>query len=146
MSVLPDLDAMVGLLAGNLERFHNARTHSLFVGLAVALLFGAIAFWKGSSWLPFWSLLTLTCYEMHVMMDFSTVGRGVMLFWPFSTERFSSALKLFYGLHWSDGWQSLRHVWTLFTELGFVAVTGAVVYLLPKCVRGIIRRYLGKTT
>ena len=68
-------------------------------------------------------------------MDLFTIGRGVLLFWPFSSQRFSFPLKLFYGLHWYDGWLSLRHMWTLLTELGFVVVIVAAVHLLPKSER-----------
>ena len=33
--------------------------------------------------------LTLACYESHVVMDYFTVGRGVMALWPWTPERFS---------------------------------------------------------
>ncbi|NIV75262.1 MAG: hypothetical protein GWN37_10615, partial [Gammaproteobacteria bacterium] len=44
-------------------------------------------------------LLTLVCYELHVLLDYLTVGRGVMLLWPLSAERFAPPIYLFYGLH-----------------------------------------------
>lgn len=135
LSLLPDLDSVLGLLAGNFGRFHNNGTHSLIVGLLVAFFIGIMTSRIGRSEFLTWFVIPLTCYQLHVIMDFFTIGRGVMLLWPFSPQRFSSPVKLFYGLHWSDGWLSLRHIWTLFTELGFVVVLVAAVHLLPKSKR-----------
>jgi inner membrane protein len=45
-----------------------------------------------------------------------------MLFWPFTQQRFSSPVTLFYGLHWSKGLFSIDHVWTVLTEGLFIAV------------------------
>lgn len=132
ISLLPDLDSALGLLAGDLGRFHNSGTHSLIVGLIVALFIGTMASRTSRAEFLNWFAIALACYEMHVIMDFFTIGRGVMLFWPFSLGRFSSPVKLFYGLHWSDGWVSPRHIWTLLTELGFAVFAVAVVHLLPK--------------
>jgi inner membrane protein len=132
MSLLPDLDSVLGLLTGNFGRFHNNATHSLIFGLIVAFFIGMIASRPSRSEFPNWFAIALACYEMHVIMDFFTIGRGVMLFWPFSSQRFSSPVKLFYGLHWSDGWWSLRHIWTLFTELGFIVVMVTAVHLMAK--------------
>ena len=119
LSLLPDFDSIVGILSGQFGRYHNNFTHSLLFGLPVALIAAALVGWKRKSSFTIWFLISLTAYEMHVIMDFFTVGRGVMLFWPFSTTRFASPLKLFYGLHWSDGLISVRHLWTLVTEIGF---------------------------
>ncbi|UCG22690.1 MAG: metal-dependent hydrolase, partial [Chloroflexota bacterium] len=116
LSLLPDIDSVVGVLTGDFGRFHNNLTHSLFVGFVVALVFGILASWKERS--SFWPLLVvaLFCYELHVMMDALTVGRGVMALWPFSSVRILSPLPLFYGLHWSDGLRSWSHMVTLLTE------------------------------
>lgn len=127
ISLLPDLDAVLGLISGDFGQFHNHWTHSLIVGLLAAFSIGILA--SRARWSGFltWFAIALACYEMHVIMDFFTVGRGVMLFWPFTPQRFSSPVKLFYGLHWSDSWSSTRHLWTLITELGFLAVLYAGV-------------------
>jgi membrane-bound metal-dependent hydrolase YbcI (DUF457 family) len=38
-----------------------------------------------------WFVVLLASYEMHVIMDYFTVGgRGVMLFWPLTLQRFES--------------------------------------------------------
>ena len=60
-------------------------------------------------------------------MDFLTVTRGSMLLWPFSSERVSPPVHLFYGLGWSHGVASELHLVTLVTELAFVAILAAFV-------------------
>jgi membrane-bound metal-dependent hydrolase YbcI (DUF457 family) len=133
-SLLPDLDSIVGVLAGDFGRFHNNLTHSLLVGAAVALVFGAVmrAVRGGGFW--FWFGVALASYELHVIMDWTTYGRGVMAWWPLTDARFQAPVFLFYGLHWSQGWLSTRHLRTLATELAF-----ATVSLLA------LRRYIRRT-
>lgn len=134
-SVLPDFDAVPGLLLGDMHGFHNQATHSLFAGLAAAFAAGGLA--RLAGWGGFWRWFgaALCAYEAHVLMDFFTFEtRGVMLLWPFSAERFEASLKLFYGVRWSDGWLSLRHLITLATELGFAALVllGSYVFKPPR--------------
>ncbi|MBK8900828.1 MAG: metal-dependent hydrolase [Anaerolineaceae bacterium] len=129
VSQLPDLDFVPGfLLPGEFDQFHNTITNSLIVGLGIALMIGLGArIWQRNDfWFMF--MVALVCYQTHVIMDFFTVGRGVMLFWPLTPERFEPMFKLFYGLHRSDGWLSIRHIWTLVTELGFVLFLNLVVH------------------
>lgn len=128
-SMLPDIDSVIGILAGDIGRYHNNLTHSLFFGLFVVLLFAVIGrFW----WSPVltWFMVALAAYEMHVLMDFATAGRGVMLFWPLTQERFSAPVQLFYGFHWSDGLFSVRHLWTLLTESIFAVIVVLIVNVL----------------
>lgn len=115
-SMLPDLDSVFGVLAGDFGKYHNNATHSLIVGLFVALIAGGISFFFDTFSFRTIFLVTLLGYEAHILLDFFTVSRGVMAFWPFSQERFVSPLSLFYGFHWSDGFISIRHVWTFLTE------------------------------
>ncbi len=128
LSLLPDLDFVPGFFfPGAFDQFHNTFANSIFTGLGVALGVGALArLWRQKGFW-FWFLFTLISYELHVLMDYFTVGRGVMLFWPFTAQRFEPPFKLFYGLHRSDGWLSIRHLWTLVTELGFVILLGFAV-------------------
>jgi hypothetical protein len=65
---------------------------------------------------------TLLCYELCLTMDFFAAGLGIMFLWPFSSERYLAPLSLFSGLHWSEGWFSVQHLWTLLTELLFIAL------------------------
>ena len=128
LSLLPDIDSVAGILLQDFGRYHNNGSHSLFVGLAVAVAIGALVWWRKRSGFVYWFGLVLLCYQFHVILDFFTVGRGVMLFWPLSAARFESPVKLFYGLHWSDGIVSLNHIWTLLSELGFAALAVLITH------------------
>jgi hypothetical protein len=130
-ALLPDVDSVVGLLVGDFGRYHNNGTHSLLVGAAVAPAFAAIMARKRRGF-SFWFLIAAGCYSAHVLMDGATWGRGVMALWPLSEKRFLLPVPLFYGLHWSDGWLSLRHVSTVLTELAFTAVVLFVSALRPR--------------
>jgi membrane-bound metal-dependent hydrolase YbcI (DUF457 family) len=125
-SLLPDVDSVLGFLTGNFGRFHNNATHSLIVGLGMALAFGFLMRWKERSGFGFWFIIALLGYELHVLMDSATIGRGVMPLWPFTTERYRFPIIVFYGLHWSQGWFSLRHLWTAATESAFAALVGFI--------------------
>lgn len=126
-SLLPDLPTVVGLFTGDLAAFHNRQEHSLVAGLVVASALAWICSALTSTRGWHWFVLILTCYWLHVGMDFLTVGRGVMVLWPWSHERFGSPIRVFYGLHWSEGWMSWRHLWTVLTEL---ALFGALAVLI----------------
>lgn len=139
LSLLPDLDAIPGLLMGDLDRFHNNLTHSFVAGLIAALAIGGVVWLRNRSGFVRWFSLALISYQLHVLMDFFTRGRGVMLFWPFTEERFEPAIKLFYGLHRSRGWLNIDHVWMLFNELTFAGMVLLIIYLFPK-VNNYLRR------
>ena len=132
LSLLPDLDAVPGVLFGDLRRFHNSVMHSLVFGLVVAIPIAIVVWLRKPSGFVHWFIIALLCYEAHVIMDFFTLGRGVMALWPFSWDRYQSPVYLFYGLHWSEGWISVRHLWTLMTEVGFVVFVGLIVHVLSR--------------
>lgn len=135
LSLLPDLDVIPGILLRQIDYFHNNLSHSLFFGLIVAFSVGCLVWLMQKTGFAYWFLLTLLCYETHVMMDFFTVGRGVMILWPFSFERYEPALMLFYGLRRSEGLISIHHLWTLVTESGFALLVYGVVNSLYKDTR-----------
>jgi inner membrane protein len=128
-SLLPDVDAIAGLALGDMQGMHNHWTHSLFAGLLAAIVVAAIV--GHCSWQEFrrWFTLSLLCYEVHVIMDFFTCGRGIQLWWPFSQDRVASPWLLFYGFHWSDGWFSERHLWTLLNEVGVIVIVSLLLWL-----------------
>jgi len=121
-SLLPDCDAAIGILLGNLARYHNNLTHSLTAAFAAGLLGLSLGFVLDRPAATRWFGLAFTCYGLHVAMDFFTVGRGVMFLWPFTSHRFISPIKLFYGLHWSQGVFSRLHIWTFLSETAFILV------------------------
>jgi membrane-bound metal-dependent hydrolase YbcI (DUF457 family) len=116
-AMLPDFDALVGLLAGNIGAYHNNGTHSLIVGLAVSLLVaGLMGLRRKTSFLP-WFLVLLISYESHVILDYFTFGgRGVMLFWPITVERFIPPILFFHGVRWSAGVYTTEHLLTIASE------------------------------
>jgi len=131
LSLLPDLDAIPGILLGDFKQFHNNISHSFFWGFIVSILIGSFM-WVKQKRFKEWFFITLACYELHVIMDYFTIGgRGVLVLWPFSTNRYEAPIKLFYGVRWSDGLVSLNHLWTIFTEIGLVVVLYLILnYLL----------------
>ncbi len=128
-SMLPDVDSVVGLLAGDFGRYHNNLTHSLFVAVGVGIGAGILGkIFRIGRFADLFSL-ALLCYGSHVVMDAATVGKGVMALWPMTDERFLSPVPLFAGFHWSEGWWHRRHWWTAATELVF---GGLVVLLMQR--------------
>ncbi|MCL4871392.1 MAG: metal-dependent hydrolase [Anaerolineae bacterium] len=121
-SLLPDMDSLVGLVAGDFGRFHNNLTHSVVAGAAASTLFATLITWYGRGRFRYWFAAAFTAYLLHILMDSATIGRGVMAFWPFTSDRYQFPWLLFYGLHWSDGLLSPRHWWTLLTESAFALV------------------------
>jgi membrane-bound metal-dependent hydrolase YbcI (DUF457 family) len=131
-SLLPDVDAVLGILSGNMGAYHNQASHSLFTGLVVALVLGFILrWWLGAKFLASFGLI-FASYAVHLFLDMLTMGRGIMLLWPFSSERFLSPVLLFYGLRWSHGLWSITHLWTFVSEIAFWGAVFGVVYLYQK--------------
>lgn len=132
LSLLPDLDSVAGILSEDFGRYHNNGMHSLFVGLALALVVGSLVWWRKRSGFIFWFAVVLLCYDFHIILDFFTFGRGVMLFWPLSSARFEAPVKLFHGLHWSEEIFSIHHVLTLLNELGFAILVAFAIHFLER--------------
>lgn len=132
LSLLPDLDALPGIILGDFGRFHNNFTHSLTMGLVVALVFASLVSWMSKVSWNAWFSAALICYELHVIMDMFTGDRGVMLLWPFTSTRFTAPLKLFAGVQWGHGFLSAWHLWTLFTEGLFFAIVLLIINRLYK--------------
>lgn len=121
LSLLPDLDIIPAIIFRDMENFHNNLTHSLIVAVPAALLVAGIfqRTYRSNFWL--WFLIGLLSYDLHIIMDALTAERGVMMFWPLTQVRFTSPVKVFYGLQWGLGWVSIWHLWTIFTESLFSA-------------------------
>lgn len=131
-SMLPDIDVVPGILLGDFVGYHNQGTHSLLIGLGVAIAVGLILMRRYRRfWLWFW--IALAGYTFHVIMDYFTTGeRGVMLFWPLSSDRFVSPFKIFYGVRWSEGLLHPAHLLTVGSELAFVGVIILIAYLMER--------------
>ena len=117
-SLLPDVDSLVGLAGRNFYRYHNNITHSFGFVMVAGILTGTLFGWrKGRFWR--WFSAGSLAYSFHLGLDYWATRRGLLLLWPFSSRRFISPVKLFYGFQWGRGIWSITHVWTLLTELLF---------------------------
>ncbi|HUE99420.1 MAG TPA: metal-dependent hydrolase [Anaerolineales bacterium] len=132
LSMLPDLDVIPAIIFRDMRAYHNNFSHSLLVGIPVALLVAGIFqhAYRSSFWL--WFVICLISYDLHVIMDALTADRGVMLLWPLTHARFISPIKIFYGLQWGLGWFSIWHLWTIFTESLFVGIVLIAVNYFDK--------------
>jgi membrane-bound metal-dependent hydrolase YbcI (DUF457 family) len=122
LSMLPDLDVIPAVIFRDMRAYHNNISHSLFVGIPVALLVAGIfqRMYRFNFWM--WFVICLISYDLHVLTDALTADRGVMMFYPLTDARYASPVKLFYGLQWGLGWFSPWHLWTIFTESVFVGI------------------------
>jgi inner membrane protein len=140
LSMLPDLDIIPAVIFRDMKAYHNNVTHSLLSGVPVALLIAAMFHRTYQSRFWLWFLICLLSYDLHVVMDALTAERGVMMFWPFTQARFTSPVKVFYGLQWGLGWVSIWHLWTIFTESIFSLVLILSVSYFDKRRRRILSR------
>lgn len=132
LSMLPDMDIFLAVVLGDMQTYHNNFSHSFFFAFPVAMIIAALFYWMYRSHFWKWFLICLLSYGFHIIMDFFTAERGVMLFWPFTRARFASPVKLFYGLQWGLGWFSIWHLWTIFTETIFSLVIISTVIFFEK--------------
>ena len=132
LSLLPDLDVVPAVIFRDMRGYHNNISHSLLMGIPVALLIAGIfqRVYRSNFWL--WFLICLISYDLHIFMDIFTAERGSMIFWPLTDTRYASPVKIFYGLQWGLGWFSLWHLWTIFTESLFVGIVLIVMNYFDK--------------
>jgi membrane-bound metal-dependent hydrolase YbcI (DUF457 family) len=136
----PDFDLAIGLVTGEgFAAYHNGFTHSLLMAPLFAVVYAAAARWVFGAGLGAFFLVGLVGYSSHVMMDFLSWGRGVLLFWPVSPERFIAPFYVFRGVRHSVGASMMEHMKTVGNELAFGAVYGAIV-LLWRWLRGRRKR------
>jgi inner membrane protein len=97
---LPDLDFIPGFLCGEPGRFHHGPSHSLVVGLVVALIFYRFVGYrlKGISKKRIFGCCLVSLLS-HPVLDYFSADTskpfGVPLFWPFDTEYYMSPFPLF---------------------------------------------------
>lgn len=128
---LPDADFLPGYFLGNPNHWHQTVSHSL----GATVLVGALGAWFfaskntgisqntentprlfGKKFAAYFAVISLV-YFSHIVLDcFNQDMRapyGVMLFWPVSSEHFTSPVSLFVAVHKSSDsgrfFQSLWH-------------------------------------
>jgi membrane-bound metal-dependent hydrolase YbcI (DUF457 family) len=87
---LADVDFIPGFLTGNLRTFHRGPSHSLVAAIVAAGVGGWLLTWSAVPWQT-WVGLIFMAYGSHVVLDYFTPGRGVLLNWPFSRRRYQAA-------------------------------------------------------
>jgi hypothetical protein len=138
-SLLPDIDILPAIVTGDMIRFHNQWTHSLVIGIFIALAAGVFGKLFRQRFYP-WFRLAFFGYQLHIIMDFFTQSsRGMLLFWPLTTQRFSAPLRLFFGFHWSENILSVEHIYTVLNELLFSGFILLVILWLRRAGRKSIR-------
>lgn len=100
-SLLPDIDAVIGIPLRDLEHYHNNLTHSLLAGAFASFALAPALRWITRLRVKVGLCFALSCVFGHIVVDLLTDSRGVMLFWPFSLHRFLSPVTLFPGVPWS---------------------------------------------
>jgi len=130
VSILPDFDFLPGMFFNDPGGWHGSFSHSITacIVLACAVYCFCRFVAKRPDALKI-SVLTATVYGMHILMDFFTDGRGIMLLWPLK-KRFVSPVSLFTGLKWSEPLNSVGHFWTVLNEGAFVAGMLMVFYAI----------------
>ena len=128
----PDLDFALRLLIDHPLLAHGGATHSLVAGVGFALVFVGTCRWiigKSLSLAPMLAV-GLCCSWSHSLMDSATWGgKGIMILWPFTTDRFLT-LPVFFGVHHSEPTAWKLHLVTIVSEFLFVAlVWGASKFL-----------------
>lgn len=136
-AMAPDADFIAGWIANDLPAYHNNVSHSFAFGAMVCLVATLVLHRLAPAIrrLPFWCF-SFGCYATHVLVDYATRGRGVMLFWPFLNERLSSPLILFGGVSWSKGLATTDHLWTALND----GIYGIIVIALAELWARIVRR------
>jgi hypothetical protein len=129
LSMIFDLDAVVGIISGNLGGWHNQWSHSLIV-CAGAIMLGTFMLLVLVRRQPRLCLtVAFACCASHILMDFFCYGRGLKLFWPLTEARFKPHVYIFMGLHWSNGLWSPWHILTAINEIIFVILLVKIIKL-----------------
>ena len=126
----PDGDVILGPLRGkSITEYHNGFSHSLTCAVLFAPLFGWLIYRVcGMPW-RWGTLLSLACYLSHLALDAFSVGRGILLFWPFSDARVAGP-PVFFGVRHSVNAPWTTHAWTVVSDslfaLSFLALSRAI--------------------
>jgi membrane-bound metal-dependent hydrolase YbcI (DUF457 family) len=131
-SLFPDLDAVAGILGGDMGRYHNQALHSLLVALPLAMVLAWLWATTGTHPPARGLRLAPAGVLVHLALDSVTAGRGVMLLWPFTDRRFLADPPILRGLVWSEGLVSREHILTFLQELpwtlGLLALGAAFLW------------------
>jgi membrane-bound metal-dependent hydrolase YbcI (DUF457 family) len=129
ISVAPDLDLLIGR--------HTRETHSIGAAFIAASL---LAWWRptllassrGRTWLAVF-LVWLSHPLFDILSPDGTAPFGVMLFWPFSTEHYTTGLFVLYPINrrWWMGFEQfvVHNVVAVVRELALLGPIAAAVWV-----------------
>lgn len=140
LAVSPDLDFVVGLIAGRASAYHGTFTHSLFAVAVVGVLAWLVA---GKEW----GLVSGAGYGSHLLVDLlDDRGRtNVLLGWPFTLEQPFAIARIFPIVPFEQG----NGIWIaalslldppVFRQLAIQTLLGAVSLLLLVVLAAVVRR------
>lgn len=117
LSVAPDFDfALVWGLGLPVDSYHRTFSHSLTAALLIAVAYALVR----PAWLRLSPWLVLAVYASHSLLDLlctaDIADHGVMIFWPFSLERFGGPILVPLYRNFAESPFSLAGA-TLFTVL-----------------------------
>lgn len=116
MANAADLDFVAQLLLNT--NLHRGMTHSVGFTLGASVLVTVLGYRVMRSPAAHLFLLTGMIYSSHLLLDFFTAGgRGLQLFWPFTSAFFQSPIPLFPAVHYSEGLFYWRHLFFITWEL-----------------------------
>lgn len=104
---LPDVDFIPGLLVGNPRAFHRGPSHSVTAALVAAVLGASLLTWSSVPWLTRAGLIFLA-YVSHLALDYFTPGRGVLLAWPLSHQRYRATRPWFLSVSPEKAYEAFR--------------------------------------
>lgn len=140
---LPDIDYLPGFLAGFPNRYHHHEIHSLGFAALMGLIAGLVYLrMRGKFWACF--LPVFFAVSSHLLLDLLTEDfsdpRGMMLFWPLSSEFYDFSWKIFKSVDKSN--QSSDFFISLFTlhNLRVVLIEFAIMLPLALLVTFMQRR------
>lgn len=144
-----DVDFALKLLPDAPLNDHGTVVHSLLAAVVAGLLFAAVGRWLVRLPMSLWTLAMAggLAYASHLAMDAMTRGRGIMLLWPFTEQRYSTPVWIFFGAEHSQLLAWRLHLITLSTELVFALLVWLVArwWLLGRDGRGPVRSGMGRT-
>lgn len=130
----PDFD-LIGyfFIDAPLSTYHNCATHSLVGVLAGGVLFTIVS--RMIVPVRFGTLFAIgtLAFASHILIDFLTYGRGLLLLWPFSDQRIEAPFIIFRGVRHSSDVTLGTHLLNLFVDILFaVAVWISSGWLRPR--------------
>jgi len=131
----PDLDFLPGLVSGDINRFHQGVSHSVFAALVFGGFLALTAACRGARASKI-GLAAFSLYSSHLLADFFCEDKrapwGIPLWWPVSKEHFISPRTIFQGVKHGVPGQDLKSVLVdLFSWHNLEVVGIEAMVLLP---------------